>query len=160
MLITCKQCGYCESLQLLENPKGLFSWINDWLIDWLMMHQKTAKWRTMRTTAIVWIPTKNKPETTFRRQKWLNMIVVTETESIHLVPTQWRKKRQVITENIDLSLQSSQNLLFLHSTNFSKFHPPILLAEWKSFSSLAFLARGYLEHLKRAKYEKNYWLPV
>ena len=36
MLITCKQCGYCESLQLLENPKGLFSWINDWLIDdWL-----------------------------------------------------------------------------------------------------------------------------
>ena len=35
MLITCKQCGYCESLQLLENPKGLFSWINNWLIDWL-----------------------------------------------------------------------------------------------------------------------------
>ena len=98
---------------------------------WSMMHQKTAKWRTMRTTAIVWIPTKHKPETTFRRQKWLNMIVVLETESIHLVPTHWRKKRQVITENIDLSLQSSQNLLYLHSTNFSKFHPPILLAEWK-----------------------------
>ena len=30
---------------------------------------KTAKLRAMRTTAIVWIPTKHKPETTFRRQK-------------------------------------------------------------------------------------------
>ena len=30
----CKQCGYCKSLQLLENPLGLLSWINDWLVDW------------------------------------------------------------------------------------------------------------------------------
>ena len=36
VFIMCKQCGYWKSLQLLENPMGLLSWINDWLIEgWL-----------------------------------------------------------------------------------------------------------------------------